>query len=120
MISQYKSVAAGLFSVMLCLTLSSVAFSLDREVYDKPGVQAVGKTIHGKVVKVDERGPNERRWDVSVQNGDTGEVVALHVDETTTRKDAQLDPAVGANVIVKYDEKNRHAISFLVDTPISH
>ncbi|GKS62774.1 hypothetical protein YTPLAS72_00780 [Nitrospira sp.] len=110
-----KTVGIGVLSVTFCMTLVTVALSVDREVYDKPEATKSGKTIHGKVVKVDEKDANMQRWDVSVQNGDTGEVVALHIDKSTTRKDIQMDPAIGDNVIVKYDEKSRHAISFLTD-----
>lgn len=57
---------------------------------------------------------------MSVKSGETGEVVVLHLDKTTTRKDKQMDPALGDNVVVKYDEKSKHAISFLTDAPMSH
>lgn len=110
-----KSLGIGVLSATFCMTLASVALSVDREVYDKPEMAKSGKTVHGKVVKVDEKNANMQRWDVSVQNGDTGEVVTLHIDKSTTRKDIQMDPAIGDNVIVKYDEKSKHAISFLTD-----
>lgn len=115
-----KAIGVGFLSLVCCLALSTAALSLDREVYDKADVQHVGKTIHGKVIKIDERDANLQRWDVSVKNGETGEVVVLHLDKTTTRKDIQMDPALGDNVIVKYDEKSKHAISFLTDAPLSH
>ncbi|NGZ94563.1 MAG: hypothetical protein CV089_00260 [Nitrospira sp. WS110] len=111
-----KAFGVGVLSATFCMTLATVALSVDREVYDKPEATKSGKTIQGKVVKVDEKDANMQRWDVSVQNGDTGEVVALHIDKTTTRKDQQMDPAIGANVIVKYDETTKHAISFLTDS----
>lgn len=114
-----KAMGVGVLNLVFCLALSTAALAVDREVYDKPDVQP-GKTIHGKVVKVDEREANVQNWSVSVQNGETGEVIALHVDKTTTRKDVQMSPAVGDNVIVKYNEKNRHAISFLTDASLSH
>lgn len=116
----YNAMRIGLLNLMTCAALSTVAFAVDREVYDKPVMQQPGKTMHGKVIKVDERDANLQRWDVSVQNGDTGEVVVLHLDKTTTRKESQMDPSIGANVIVKYDERSRHAISFLTDVPTSH
>ncbi|MGE0469354.1 MAG: hypothetical protein AB7L09_22615 [Nitrospira sp.] len=110
-----KAVGIGFFSLVCCLTLSTAALSVDREVYDKPEAIKSGKTMNGKVVEVDARNSNAQRWDVSVQNHDTGEVVVLHIDKTTTRKDRQMDPDIGDNVIVKYDEKSKHAISFLTD-----
>ena len=120
MSSLFKACVVGSLSVTFCVALSTVALSVDREVYDKPAVQQPGKTIHGKVVTVDERDANMQRWDVSVQNVETGEVVALHIDKTTTRKDMQMNPTIGTNVVVKYDEKSKHAISFLTDARMSH
>ncbi|MGE0645873.1 MAG: hypothetical protein AB7P24_19625 [Nitrospira sp.] len=110
-----KACGVGVLSATFCMTLATMALSVDREVYDKPEATMSGKTIHGKVMKVDEKDANMQRWDVSVKNGDTGEVVVLHIDKSTTRKDMQMDPAIGDNVIVKYDEKSKHAISFLTD-----
>jgi methyl coenzyme M reductase gamma subunit len=120
MYSLSKVVGVGFLSLVCCLALSTAALSVDREVYDKPEAVTTGKTMHGKVVKVDERDADAQRWDVSVQNKDTGEVVVLHIDKTTTRKDRQLDPDLGDNVIVKYDETSKHAISFLTDASMSH
>lgn len=114
------AIGVGFLSLVCCLALSTAALSLDREVYDKPDVHHAGKTIHGKVTHVDTRDANHQRWNVSVKNGETGEVVVLHLDHTTMRKDTQMDPVLGDNVIVKYDEKNSHAISFLTDAPTSH
>lgn len=110
-----KTFGVGVLSATFCMTLATVALSVDREVYDKPEATQSGKTLQGKVVKVDARDANAQRWDVSVQNNETGEVVVLHIDKTTTRKDRQMDPDLGDNVIVKYDEKSKHAISFLTD-----
>ena len=115
-----KAFGVGVLSATFCMTVATVAFSLDREVYDKPEAIQSGKTMHGKVVKVDAHDANSQKWDVSVQNKETGEVVVLYIDKTTTRKDRQLDPDLGDNVIVKYDEKSKHAISFLTDTSLSH
>lgn len=115
-----KAVGIGFLSLVCCLSLSTVALSLDREVYDKPEATKPGKTMHGKIVKVDERDANAQQWDVSVQNKETGEVVVLHIDKATTRKNLQMEPDLGDNVIVKYDEKSKHAISFLTDTAMSH
>ena len=115
MVTLSKVIGISVLSATFCMVLATVALSVDREVYDKAETVKSGKTIHGKVVKVDAKDANMQRWDVSVQNGDTGEVVALHIDKSTTRKDIQMDPAIGDNVIVKYDEKSKHAISFLTD-----
>ena len=110
-----KAFGVGVLSATFYMTLATVALSVDREVYDKPEATKSGKTMQGKVVKVDARDANAQRWDVSVQNNETGEVVVLHIDKTTTRKDRQMDPDLGDNVIVKYDETSKHAISFLTD-----
>ncbi|MDR4470122.1 MAG: hypothetical protein MRJ68_17785 [Nitrospira sp.] len=63
-----KTVGIGVLSVTFCTTPVTVALSVDREVYDKPEAIKSGKTIHGKVVKVDEKDANLQRWDVSVKN----------------------------------------------------
>lgn len=115
MFNRSKFAGIGFVTLMLTVTMSTAALSVDREVYDKPEVLQAGKTMQGKVVKVDERDASLQRWDVSVQNGDTGEVVVLHIDKTTTRKDMQMHPAIGDNVIVKYDVNSKHAVSFLTD-----
>lgn len=110
-----KTVRIGFLGLLACAAFSTMAFSVDREVYDKPEAATPGKSIQGKIVKVDERDANAQRWDVSVQNADTGEVVVLHIDKTTTRKDMQMHPAIGDNVIAKYDVNTKHAVSFLTD-----
>lgn len=110
-----KALGVGVLSAMFFLTFSSMALAVDREVYDKPEAIKPGKTMHGKVVKVDPHDANAQRWDVFIQNKETGEVLVLYIDKTTTRKESQMDPDVGDNVIVKYDEKSKHAISFLTD-----
>ena len=115
MSNRSKLTGIGFVTLMLTVTMSTTALSVNREVYDQPEVLQPGKTIQGKVVKVDERDSNLQRWDVSVQNGDTGEVVVLHIDKTTTLKDRQMHPAIGDNVIVKYDVTSKHALSFLTD-----
>jgi hypothetical protein len=38
----------------------------------------------------------------------------------TARKEADKDPAVGDRLVVKYDEHNQHAISFVADKPTSN
>jgi methyl coenzyme M reductase gamma subunit len=115
-----KAVRVSLLSVTLCLALSTIAFSIEKEVYDKPQVQQPGRTIHGKVVKVVERDVATHKWDVSVENGETGEVVPLHLDKTTARKETDKNPAVGDKVIVKYDENSKHALSFVADSSTSN
>jgi hypothetical protein len=110
-----KAVGIGFLSFVCGLALSTVAFSVDREVYDKPQAVQPGKTIHGKIIKIDELNANQQRWDVSVQSIETGEVVVVHIDKTTNRKEGQMEPDLGDNVIVKYDEPSKHAITFLTD-----
>lgn len=116
----FKIVKIGCLNLVTCMALTTMALAVDREVYDKPIIQQQGKTLHGTVVNVGEREANLQRWDVSVQNGDTREVMVLHLDENTTRKDSQMYPIIGVNVTVKYHEQSRRAISFLTDTPITH
>jgi hypothetical protein len=115
-----KTVGMSVLSVTCCMVLSTVAFSIEGAVYDKPDVQQPGRTIHGKVVKVVKRDAATHQWEVSVENGETGEVVPLHLDKTTARKETARDPAVGDKVVVKYDEHSQHAISFVADTPTSN
>lgn len=111
-------VGVGVLSMLVGVAGVPVALAVDREVYDDPAAPQPGKTLRGKILKVDEReGP--QRWDVAVQNGETGEVVTLHLDKTTYRRDMQLAPMIGNNVIVKYDEQSKHAISFLTDARLS-
>lgn len=55
------------------------------------------------------------QWDVSVKNVATGEVVLLHLDKTTQRKEKAPDPALGDMVVVKYDDHSKHAFTFLKD-----
>jgi hypothetical protein len=100
-----------LLTGLLCIGLSTVAFSVGTEVYDTPNVQ-LGKTIKGKVTQVDPK--DSQTWQVSVVDGDSGKMIMLHVDKTTTRKDIMLSPKVGDNVVAKYNDRN-HALSFLTD-----
>ncbi len=116
MYSLSKAAGVSVLSVTFCMVLSTVTFSIEREVYDKPDVQQPGRTIHGKVVKVAQRDAVTHKWDVSVENGETGEVVPLHLDKLTARKETDKDPAVGDKVVVKYDEHSKHAISFVAET----
>ena len=115
----FKMVELSLCSVTICMVLSTVAFSEEAKIYDKPDVQQPGRTIHGKVIKVVKGDAATHQWDVSVQNGETGEVVPLCLDKTTARKEADREPAVGDEVVVKYDEQSKHALSFVADTALS-
>lgn len=110
-----RAFGVSVLSATFCMTLATVALSVDREVYDKPQAVHPGKTIHGKIIKIDELNANQQRWDVAVQNIETGEVVVVHIDKTTNRKEGQMEPDLGDNVIVKYDEPSKHAITFLTD-----
>ncbi len=111
-----KAIGLILLTVVLGMGMSTLALSVDREVYDKQDVQP-GKIIKGKVMKVDEKSPQS--WNVSVKDRETGEVVILHIDKTTTRKDIMLKPDLGDNVIAKYNQQNNHAVSFLTDQAIN-
>lgn len=48
---------------------------------------------------------------MSVENGETGEVIPLYPDRTTARKETAKDPAVGDKVVVKHDEHSKHAVT---------
>jgi hypothetical protein len=112
-----QALGLTVLTVVFSVGLSTSALAVDREVYDKPDVQA-GKTIRGKVMKVDAKSP--QTWNVSVKDQESGETVILHVDKSTTRKDKMLTPDLGDNVIAKYNQQNNHAISFLSDQSTSH
>ena len=90
--------------------------SSDRTVYEQPTVQP-GKIINGKVMNVVKLkgNPDQPAWQVFVKDRETGELVLLHVDQDTTRKDIRVSPDLGDNVIAKYNEQNNHAYSFLTD-----
>lgn len=108
-----KAIGLMLLTVVFGMSLSTLALSgTDRTVYDKPDVQP-GKIIKGKVMNVDEK--SSQSWNVSVKDRETGEVVTLHVDKNTERRDIMLKPDLGDNVIAKYNERNNHAFSFLTD-----
>jgi hypothetical protein len=118
--SPSKAVGMSFLSLSFCMVLSTVALSTETTVYDKPDVQQPGRTIHGKVVKVVELDAATHKWDVSVENKETGEVVPLHLDKMTARKETAKNPAVGDKVVVKYDEHSKHAISFVEDALTSN
>lgn len=108
-----KAIGLTLLTVVFGMSLSTLALSgTDRTVYDKPGVQP-GKIIKGKVMNVDKK--SSQSWNVSVKDGETGEVVVLHVAKSTARRDNTIRPDLGDDVIAKYNEQNNHAFSFLTD-----
>jgi hypothetical protein len=108
-----KAIGLTLLTVVVSMSVSTLALSgTDRTVYDKPDVQP-GKIIKGKVMNVDEK--SSQSWNVSVKDGETGEVVVLHVDKSTARRDIMIRPDLGDDVIAKYNERNNHAFSFLTD-----
>jgi hypothetical protein len=94
-------------SLLLCLGLVTAASSSDNI-----GKTPSGKTIQGEVLRV------EGDY-VSVKSHDTGEIVRLHIDKNTEKRDIHLRPTPGTNVIAKYDEQTNHAISFLTDQVIN-
>ncbi len=110
-----KRMSIGFLTLLCGLTLSIAGLAADRAVYDKPDVEVPGTTIYGKVVKVMERDAAKHSWQVSVENVATGEVVQLHLDKTTERKEKDPDPAIGDRVVVKYDDKSKHALTFVHD-----
>lgn len=108
-----KTIVRIFLTVVFSTSLSSLALSsTDRTVYDEPEVQP-GKIIHGTVMRVDQK--SSQAWNVLVKDRETGEVVTLHIDKNTNRNDISMKPDAGDNVIVKYDEQNNHAYSFLTD-----
>jgi len=113
-----KAIGLTLLTVVFGMSLSTLALSgTDRTVYDKPGVQP-GKIIKGKVMNVDKK--SSQSWNVSVKDGETGEVVVLHVDKSTARRDNTIRPDLGDDVIAKYNEQNNHAFSFLTDERVQN
>lgn len=97
---------------MFCTSLPTLALSTDRTVYDKPDVRS-GKIVRGDVMNVDEK--SSQSWNVSVKDRETGKVVVLHIDKSTTRKSISLRPELGAYVIAQYNEQDNHAYSFLTN-----
>jgi hypothetical protein len=111
-----KVIGVGVLSLVFCGALATEALAEEHAVYDGvPDVEQPGTTIHGKVVKVQKRDAATHQWDVSVKNVATGEVVLLHLDKTTERKEKAPDPAIGDMVVVKYDDHSKHALTFLKD-----
>lgn len=107
-----KATGMACLTFMFCIGLSTLALSTDRTVYDKPQIHS-GKIIRGDVMNVDEK--SSQSWNVAVKDQVTGEVVVLHIDESTTRKSISLRPELGAYVIAQYNGQNNHAYSFLTN-----
>lgn len=106
-------------SFLLCLGLSTVAFSADQlktgnmsgkiwTVDDKDRFVA-GKEVKGEIVRID--GENY------VVREASGAEVQMHVDASTEQR-SNMRPKVGEHVLGKVDAKG-HALSFLTDAPIS-
>lgn len=110
--SAWKVVGVSVLSVMGCLALFTVTFSFEGQGNDMPAIQQLGKTIHGNIVKVVKSDAASYTWDVSVEDDETGEVITLHLARSTAKMVTDIDPAVGEKVVVKYDENNKHAITF--------
>lgn len=113
----FKSIGGVVLSLFLGLTIPVVALSSDKQVYDGPDVEQPGRTIHGKVVKIDKQDKGAGKCDVSVENLQTGEVVQLHLDKSTERERQSTEPSPGDLVVVKYDENSKHAVTFVKDIP---
>ena len=113
-----KCIGVGVVSLVCGVMFAVATPAADRAVYEKPEVEMPGTTIYGKVVKVTERDASKHAWEVSVENAATGEVVQLHLDKTTERKEKDPDPIIGDRVVVKYDDKNKHALTFVKDAPM--
>lgn len=79
-------------------------------VTDSIGTSKPGKTIKGEVVSVEGE-------DYSIRQ-ENGQVVRIHVDQTTNTKAPFMKAKPGDNVVAKVDDQG-HAISFLTDQPIS-
>lgn len=120
MVSTHKVVCVLSCSFLLCLGLSTVAFSADLlntghtsgkiwTVDDKDRFVA-GKEVKGEIVKVD--GENYLVREAS------GAEVRMHVNASTEKR-SNMTPKVGEHVLAKVDAKG-HAVSFLTDAPISH
>lgn len=108
-----RTLGATVLTVTIGMGLSTLAFSgTDRTIYDKPTLQT-GKIIQGKVMDVDTKSPLS--WNVSVADRETGEIVVLHIDKDTTRKNFRLKPDLGDFVIAQYNQHNNHAYSFLTN-----
>ena len=119
MVSIHKVVGVLPCSFLLCLGLSTVAYSADQlntnqlggkvwTVDDKDRFVA-GKEVKGEIVKVD--------GEHYVVREASGTEVRMHVDAKTDKR-SNMSPKVGEHVLAKVDAKG-HALSFLTDAPIS-
>ena len=108
------------YSFLVCLGLSTVAFSADQlntgrmsgkiwTVDDKDRFVS-GKEVEGEIVKVD--------GEHYVVREASGAEVRMHVDAKTEKR-SNMRPKVGEHVLAKVDAKG-HALSFLTDAPVSH
>lgn len=111
-------VGIGFLTIAFGGAFSTTAWAVDQAVYEKPNVEVPGTTIYGKVVKVMEQDASKHAWEVSVENNATGDVVQVHLDKTTERKEKDPAPAVGDRVVVKYDDSSKHALTFVKDGPV--
>ena len=117
MMNMPKILGMTSLAVMIGMGLPTFAMSSsDRTVYEQPTVQP-GKIIKGKVMNVVRLKGNAAQpvWHVFVEDQETGDLVLLHVDKRTTRKDFMVSPDIGDNVIAKYNGRDNHAFSFLTD-----
>jgi hypothetical protein len=114
-------IGIGFLNLVVCMSLSTLALSAEREVVPEvvPDVEQPGRTIHGKVVKVVELDAATHTWEVSVENIATGDVVQLHLDKTTQRKEKDPNPAPGDIVVTKYDENSKHALTFVKEATLA-
>ena len=120
MVSIPKIIGVLSCGLLLGLGLSNVASSADKlitgqsggkmlTVSDKDRFEA-GKEVKGTVVRIE--------GDNYILREDSGNEVRMHVDATTeTRSKVKGKP--GDHVVAKVNDKG-HAISFLIDQPISH
>lgn len=118
MCSRIKYTGMGLATILFGIALSLTAVAADHAVYDKPDVEVPGTTIYGKVVKVTELDSAKHAWEVAVENAATGEVFQVHIDKATERKEKDPNPVVGDRVVVKFDDRSKHALTFVKDAPV--
>lgn len=118
-----KVFGMGVLTLVCCVALSTVSLAAekakaapDQAEYKGPEVEVPGTTIYGKIVNITERDAAKHIWEVSVENAATGEVVQLHLDKSTERKEKEPDPAIGDKVVVKYDDTSKHAITLVKDS----
>ncbi len=107
-----KGIGVAFLTAFVGMGMATHALSVDRVVYDKPSVK-IGKILRGKVLHVDEKSPQS--WNVIVQDQETGEMVIIHINERTNKKDIMMRPDLGDNVVTRYNQENNHAYFFLTD-----